>query len=392
MNAAKRKAETTAGAFERLAIRLGRARRWEFWPAWLWYQPVVVYIAAQSLAHWRLGFTVFTAVNPAIEAGGVCGEAKHRTLGPLAARAPDLVPAFCLLDGQPGPQRVARALEFIATTGGYPVVLKPDIGQRGRGVAVIRDEAALRDYLSAAPGVIIAQRHVGGAEFGVFVYRDPESAAAHIYSVTSKQFPSVCGDGRRSLRRLIADDARARLISPLLWARFAGQLDRVPPAGETVPLVEIGAHCRGALFRDASELATPALLQTVERLFRALPGYEFGRIDLRCPSAEALARGEGLQVLELNGVTAEAAHIYEPDTPLLAGYRSMIGQWRIAFAIGAHNARRGAPVLRPWPLLRLWLDDLARGKRWRLAQGADGGDGELGDGARVKAQTPEGTI
>src|SRR3546814_3741424 len=48
---------------------------------------------------------------------------------------------------------------------------------------------------------------------------------------------------------LIAADARARLIAPLLWQRFATRLHEVPADGEVFPLVEIGAHCRGSLFQ-----------------------------------------------------------------------------------------------------------------------------------------------
>jgi hypothetical protein len=141
-------------------------------------------------------------------------------------------------------------------------------------------------------------------------------------------------------------------------------MEWVPAAGETVPLVEIGAHCRGALFRDASPLATPALCEVVARVFAALPGYHFGRLDLRCPSAEALARGEGIRILEVNGVSAEAAHIYEPGTPLWRGYASMLRQWRIAFEIGAANMRAGAPTLTIREFFDRVFEDRRRGQSW----------------------------
>jgi hypothetical protein len=46
-------------------------------------------------------------------------------------------------------------------------------------------------------------------------------------------------------------------------------------------------------------------------------------------------------VLELNGVGAEAAHIYDPAVSLIDAYRSLFRQWRIAFEIGAQNRRLG---------------------------------------------------
>ena len=64
---------------------------------------------------------------------------------------------------------------------------------------------------------------------------------------------------------------------------------------------------------------------------------------MRAPSAAALARGR-FTVLELNGVTAEAAHVYDPRHGLVAAWRSLLWQWRLAYAIGAENARAGARV------------------------------------------------
>lgn len=347
----------------RLSIRWARARRWEFWPAWLFYIPIVFYILWLGLRFRRP--TAFTAANPAFETGGVVGESKAAALTPLQNNAPDTVAAFEMIgDAQATEARIAQARRFVDAGSGFPVVLKPDIGCRGRGVAVIRNDAQLVAYLQDAPGDVLIQRYVGGEEFGVFIYRAPQTGEAVIYSITHKCFPSLLGDGERSLATLIEDDPRARLIAPLLWQRFADRLHEVPARGERFTLVEIGSHCRGSLFLDASPLATPALRATVERIFAAIPGFHFGRLDLRCPYAAALSAGAPLQVLEVNGVTAEAAHIYQPDTPLRVGYASIFRQWRIAFEIGAEQAARGAPVTGPFELLRLFRADLRRGKQW----------------------------
>jgi len=346
---------------ERLSIALERAWRWEFWPAWLYYLPIIVWILLLGLRH--RSPTAFTAANPALDNGGVVGERKHQALLPLQQNAPDLCAEFRLLPAGNLALRVGEALHFSEKVG-LPLVLKPDVGQRGRGVFIARDAAAVADYLQRFEGAVIAQRYIGGAEFGVFIARAPGDAQVQILSIVHKTFPSVTGNGSSTLQQLILADARARLISALLFARWADELQRVPAAGETVVLVEIGAHCRGSLFLDASALASPALVATLTRLSDAVPGYGFGRIDLRCPSAAHLQRGEGLQVLELNGVTAESAHIYHPDTSLLTGYRAMFKQWALAFSIGAAQARRGAAVTSPLKLWQLWRQDLQRGAQW----------------------------
>ena len=324
----------------RLAVSWSRAIRWEFWPAWLFYIPVALYIVARGLRSER--FLSFTASNPGIDAGGFVGERKDQSLLALAQHAPDLTPAVSLITRSlPEAQRLTLLQQSVERLG-FPLVIKPNVGQRGRGVTVIRDLQQARAMIEMAPEDVLVQGYAAGEEFGVFAYRYPGQAAVTIYSITHKCFPAVTGDGVSTLATLIMADARARLISGLLWQRLGARLQDVPAAGEQVALVEIGAHCRGSLFLDASELTSPALVAAITRLFDAVPGYCFGRIDLRCPSRAALTRGEGIQALELNGVTAEAAHIYHPGTPLLTGWRSMIRQWRIAFEIGEANLKQGA--------------------------------------------------
>ncbi len=354
-------AADTPGWAARLSIAWERTWRWEFWPAWVYYLPILVWILLLGLRH--RSPTAFTAANPGLDNGGVVGERKHQALQPLQDHAPDLCATFVLLPEGALDARVQAALRFAGAVG-FPLVLKPDVGQRGRGVFIARQAGDVRDYLRRFDGVVIAQRHIAGEEYGVFIARGPADAQVQVLSIVHKTFPTVVGDGVRTLRELILADARARLSAQLLFARWAEALDRIPAVGETVVLVEIGSHCRGSLFLDATALTTPALIDTLTRLSDAVPGYGFGRIDLRVPSAAHLQRGEGLQALELNGVTAESAHIYHPGTPLLVGYRAMFRQWALAFAIGQAQAQRGATVTSPLQLWRLWRQDLVRGAQW----------------------------
>ncbi len=347
----------------RLSITLARLRRWEFWPAWLFYIPVCFYVAFLAIRH--RGLMVFTAANPGLEGGGFVGERKAIPLQWLMDRAPELVAEFELIDSDDINTRIAQASRFVEHTGGYPAILKPDIGQRGRGVAIIRDEAALRAWLLASSGAVLVQKYIEGSEFGLFIHRDPQNGVARLYSITHKCFPTVTGDGGSTLVQLIESDARARLIAPLLWTRFADRLNEVPAEGLRIPLVEIGAHCRGSLFLDAGQLASPALLRVVERLFGAMPAYGFGRLDVRCPSAEALSRGEGIKVLEVNGVASEAAHIYQPGTSLRTGYASMFRQWRIAYELGSTNIRQHTALTTPLrEMIARIREDRARGALW----------------------------
>ena len=88
------------------------------------------------------------------------------------------------------------------------------------------------------------------------------------------------------------------------------------------------------------------LTAAVDAMAQSHPGFYFGRFDVRSPSIEDL-QGGSFEVLELNGVSAEATHIYDPSVSLRKAYRTLLVQWRIAFEIGAMNRTTGSG---PMPL------------------------------------------
>ncbi len=348
-----------------VAARFRRLARWEFWPPWMFYPPVVAYIAWLAIRH--RGLTVFTAANPAIPDGGFVGESKSGILSNLTA-VPGRVAETALVRGALSVEdRVSAARSFMSSRGlSYPVVVKPDVGQRGEGVEVVHTDDQLVASLASRKGDTVVQAYARGHEFGVFWVRRPGEERGWIASITEKRFPSVTGDGCSTLAELIDADDRAVLMRSAYRASLGDRASEVPEAGETVKLVEIGSHCRGAVFLDGSWVWTEALERAFGRVAGGFDGFCFGRYDVRVESIEAFQRGEGFRIVELNGVTAEATHIYDPRTRLVDAYRTVFGQWRTAFEIGAANRARG---VRPTPAIELaWasLEFLAPGLSGRL--------------------------
>lgn len=350
----------------RWSIRIARWRRWEFWPGPIFYTPVVFYIALRVLLTGQL--TRFTAVNPGIShAGGLIGEGKCETLDPLALAMPGFVAPFERVGAElPPADRVRRALAFAARQARpWPLVLKPDRGERGRGVRIAHSEAAVVDYFQRLHVPVIVQAFAPGAEFGLFYVQRP-GQAGDLVSLTEKRLLSLKGNGQQTLGELILDHPRARLLAPMLFERFAERLDDVPATDERIPIADVGSHCRGALFIDGSELRTPALVERVRELAAAMPGFEFGRFDVRARSRESLAAGEDFQVIEVNGASSEPAHVYHPGTPLMTGLRAFFGIWRDMMDIGTANAQKGVEWVRPLALLAMaWREHRAlRGIEW----------------------------
>lgn len=333
-----------------LLSRWRRLTRWEFWPRWAFYPPIVLYVLWLALKHRSL--LLFTAVNPAIPGGGFVGESKSQILEGLQG-SPEFVAAWRRIPARlTVAARIAEATAFQATLAApWPLVLKPDVGERGSGVAIVRSAEEIERYLARAEGDVIAQEYAPGQEFGVFYLREPGHAKGRIFSVTEKRFPTVTGDGEQSLEELILADDRAVCMAPFYLRLHAARLADIPPAGEVLPLVELGTHCRGAAFFDGGWVTTPALSEAIDRISQGYAGFRFGRYDIRTPSVEAFQQGRNFRIVELNGATAEATSIYDPENRIGSAYRTLREQWRLLFEIAAANVAEGA---RPATASELW--------------------------------------
>jgi hypothetical protein len=347
-------------ARRRLVALWKRLVHWEFWPPWMFYPPVIAYSLYLGLRF--RGFTLFTAANPGMPAGGFVGESKNAILRNLDG-AKSFLPRSLLLSEGELAVRVKQANVFMEHQDlNFPIVLKPDAGQRGAGVAIVRSSEQLLDYLGKAQYPTIVQEYVSGKEFGVFYVRYPNQSKGRIFSVTEKRMPVVVGDGRRTLEELILADDRAACMAKFYLTMNSERRHEVVRAGESVQLVEIGTHCRGAIFLDGSYAVTPALQEAIQQIADSFDGFFFGRFDIRVPSLEDFMAARNLKVIELNGVTSEATHIYDPNISLFNAYRVLFDQWRIAFEIGRQNRDRGVPSTPVLKLIRMVLDyrELAR--------------------------------
>jgi membrane protein DedA with SNARE-associated domain len=322
----------------RLAARAVRWRRWEFWPWWVLNAPVAMWVAMLAVRH--QGLLVFTAANPGIEDGGVVGESKSAILAGLPA---EWVIPWAVVAPDHLERRLASARATIAERGWrYPLVVKPDVGERGSGVRWMNDEDGLRTYLAHERRAVVLQvPHDGPYEAGIFYLRHPDEPRGRIFSITDKRFPVLVGDGRSTLAALVRTHPRFRLQADVFLARHAARRDHVLAAGETFQLARAGNHAQGAEFRDGRVLWTPALEHRIDEIARRFEGFYFGRFDVRYRDRAAFMAGTDLAIVELNGVTSEATHIYDPSSSIVAAWRTLMEQWSMAFAIGAANRRRG---------------------------------------------------
>jgi membrane protein DedA with SNARE-associated domain len=318
----------------RIASRLSR---WEFWPAWLFYAPVAIWVAILALRH--RGFTTITACNPGIEDGGVVGESKFEILHRLPAEY--TIPSARVRLDSSDPAADAMAIMARARWT-FPVVLKPDVGQRGVGVRLVHTVGELRAYFcGTSRDVLVQPFHSGPYEAGVFYVRMPGDARGRIFSITDKQFPVVVGDGRSTVAQLIDAHPRYRLQRALFARRHRRTIDRVLSGGEHLQLAVAGNHAQGTTFHDGWHLWTPELERRVDAIAQQFDGFYIGRFDIRYSNVAGFMSGRDLAIVELNGATSESTNIYDPGRSLWSAYRVLFRQWSLVFAIGAANRRAG---------------------------------------------------
>ncbi|MFI4916133.1 MAG: alpha/beta fold hydrolase [Phycisphaerales bacterium JB060] len=363
----------------RVWTRMGRQRiraqvwRWishEFWPSWISYLLLTPTFVTQSL---RARHPVaFTATNPGIAgAGGFVGERKSTIAAALERSGAPLLPTVLIRmhsDPERRVRRVERLLQTRPELGGYPVVLKPDRGERGRAVRVCRSVEDVREQVARVPTDLVLQKFDASPyEVGLFWVRlhkpgrgDEAGREGEIFAVTRKVFPVIVGDGRRTLRQLVLADDRFRVQERVFEARFGRAIDRVPSTGERVRMGMAGNHSQGCRFEDGADLITDALTHVIDGICRRFPdadgrpgGLDIGRFDIRYADEDELKAGRGFSVIELNGSSAEATNVYDPTRTWWWAIEVMSQQWAHAYRLGTMRRAMGYPAVSLADLMRM---------------------------------------
>lgn len=341
----------------RLPLFVYRIFVYEYWPAWLFYLPVLPYWIYLSI---RLrSFSFFTAANPGIELGGFFGESKNAILARI--------------DGAHLPKHVFVSPEALTDIDSlitqndlqFPLIAKPDVGERGDSVTKIASRQELELYIATSEGApFILQEFIAyEEEFGVFYSRLPNETSGRITSLTRKVFLSVTGDGQRSIAELMQESVRARFQLPRFQKEMPEFIQQIPAAGEKCLLEPIGNHCRGTEFVNAKELITPELTTLFDEISRPIDGFFYGRFDIKVESIGQLKRGETVKIMELNGISSEPGHIYDTRMNLLKAYYDVTRHWKRLAAISKQNLQSGTKQVRFAEIASTYVRHVWRGRR-----------------------------
>lgn len=319
-----------------IAIRnvLTRTLNWEFWPMHLIYAPMYFYWFYLSARAGSLFF--FSAANPGRKNAGFAMEKKSDS---YAFLPPEYYPNSILCEQNTAPEALRTMLENNAID--FPLIAKPDIGERGTGVKLINSFMELIDYSKCSSTDFLVQEFIDYPnEVGIFYSRLPGSQYGQISGIVGKQFLSLNGDGKSTMESLIKSNSRHLLHLKTLRELYGDQLNQILPAGEEKILVPYGNHCRGAKFIDLSFMISEKMTNTIDRICKQVPEFYFGRLDIKFRTWEELENAEKFSIIELNGAASEPTHMYDPKHSIFFAWKEIKRHWDLLYEISKRNAAR----------------------------------------------------
>ncbi len=312
---------------------------WEYWPMWLVYIPASFYFIYYCIR--ARSFCFFSAANPSIETGGMIFESKWDIFKLIPKQ---YYPATILIKEKESIDDVILKMDNAAIK--FPAIAKPDRGERGWCVDILKNTSDLEKYLLKYPIDFLLQEYIDyPMELSIFFYRHPDAANGMITSVTSKEYLKITGDGISNLYKLIEADDRAFLQLEKLKHSDTIDFNKILKHGEIEILVPFGNHVRGALFLDYCDVIDEKLNTVFNNISKQIEGFYFGRFDIKCKSIKDLKEGKHFSILELNGSGAEPAHIYQPGFSFFKAQKIIIQHYKMMYEAAKANHKKGTAYM-----------------------------------------------
>lgn len=191
---------------------------------------------------------------------------------------------------------------------GFPLIVKPNDGSGGKGVARVEDAPALNAALGGLFSCLdhaLIQPCVTGTEYRVVVLN------GRVLVAYARHPLRVIGDGTRDIAALLAEAQsdllsqgrriRFDILEPQVTAHLAEMglsLSAVPATGQDVALLPVTNLSLGGSVEDVTEQIHPGYLDLISRIGPAL-GLRYFGLDLF--AADITRFDPDHQVLEVNG-------------------------------------------------------------------------------------------
>lgn len=304
---------------------------WEYWSSSIVYAPMYVYWLYLCIRARNLFF--FSASNPTIENGGLLMERKSDIYNIMPSQ---YYPKTLLVTEGLTIQEIRELIE--KSNFSFPVIVKPDIGGKGRGVRKINNIDDAVAYIDYSKFPMLVQALVSFKnEVGIFYYRLPWQQNGKISGIVAKEFMTIVGDGKSTIEELIKQNERYVLQLEALRKMNDINLLEIVAFKEERILVPFGNHARGSKFIDASFKITQLLEKNIDEICKQVPQFYYGRLDIMFNNWQELEQGKNLSIIELNGAGSEPTHIYDTSHSIFFAWKEIIWHWKLLYRISVWN-------------------------------------------------------
>jgi len=255
---------------------------------------------------------------------------RTSAIGESIAQDKELTKLLLRSVGVPAPEgrNAASAEEAweVAEDLGLPVVVKPQYGNQGRGVAVnlsTREQVVAAWHAAREEGrSIMVERYAPGDDYRLLVVGDAVVAAS------LRHPPRVTGDGVRTVEQLVAEanldprrgeDHATSLskipldaISQAVLAEQGYETSSVLPAGRTVALRRNANLSTGGTAADVTDLVHPEVAARAVDAARIV-GLDIAGVDMVCVDISRPLESQGGVVVEVNAAPGLRMHL-EPSS------------------------------------------------------------------------------
>jgi hypothetical protein len=124
----------------------------------------------------------------------------------------------------------------------------------------------------------------------------------------------------------------------LLTELHENSLEKILKKDEIKILNSIGNHSKGTQFINGNHLITSELEHTIDSIFKQIPNWYYGRLDLKYNTFEELIQLKNFKIIEINGIISEPTHIYDPEKiSYFKALKEIRKHWKIMFQIATLN-------------------------------------------------------
>ncbi len=201
--------------------------------------------------------TFFTMVNPGIEYGGLLGYSKTKINSRLNQK---YIAKSITFDAKDELPEIIKLLESNEIN--FPFIIKPDIGERSKGVKYINNYKSLINYLKGMKGKLIIEEYIDKKEeYGILYVRAPHTSSGTITSFALKSF----------------------------------DFKKLP---EEINFSKINKKTR---YINLNAYITKDIVNLFDQISSDINGFYFGRFDIKANSIIDIINGD-FKIIELNGI------------------------------------------------------------------------------------------